>query len=322
MKLYKSIFQESWEITRRHPLLWFFGICVFFWGGKGIELEQFFTNADLLRSDLSPLRPTFWSGRQWMVIVDLFNGDQVWIAGFAVIVALFLLIAFVLIMSAHIGLIDAYGQFDANTHGRYKTHHALTAIKQHFWGVASVQLVTKAVSYGLLALAALPLFFDQLGQWQIVYSFLLFFIVTPVAVYLSTVAKFAMNDVVINKTPWVAALTRGRVLVRAQFGVILEFLVFVYIVYVIATALAVVLTQLVSLPILFAAAGDSVMIWGMNGYVFYSTFYHSVGALILMIVVALFSSWHMGSWTLFYRELLAGRKSSVTKQFWNRAPKQ
>jgi hypothetical protein len=318
MKLYKTIFQESWEITRRHPLLWFFGVCVFFWGGKGIELEQFFTNADLLRSPLSPFRPTFWSGRQWMVVVDIFNGDMWWIAGFVAILVVLVLLVFALIMSAHIALIDAYGQFDANKNGRYKMHHAWMAITKDFWSVSFVQLLTKGLAYVLLAVAAVPLFLNQLGDWQIVYSLGLFLLVTPIAVYLSAVAKFAMNDIVVNNTPWMTALSRGRALLHAQFSLVLEFLVFVYIVYSLVTAAAIVITNIVTLPMLLAVTSNAGLDYVVSGYPLYEIMYSSIGALTLLVGVALFSSWHMGSWTLLYRELSKGGQKSVMKQWWNR----
>jgi hypothetical protein len=318
MKLYKNIFAAAWHITRLHPALWVLGAFVLFWGGKAIELEQFITNADLLRSELSPFRPTFWENRQWLVIADLFVGNELMIAGFIALLVLAALLAFMLIMGAHVGLIDAYGQFEHGKSERYTFQHAFAAIKQYILPVSIVQGGLKLIAYALLLIVALPLFFDELGVWQLATALVLFFLVTPMSVVLSATAKFASNAIVLKGMAWPAALNEGFRIVRSNVGVLLEFMVFVYLMYTLLTLLIFAAINVLTLPLLFgefflAVKQQTLEIAPIYGFVSLSLI-----AIFTFIAAAIFSAWHMGSWTLLFEELSTGHHRSLSHRLWKR----
>jgi hypothetical protein len=77
-------------------------------------------------------------------------------------------------------------------------------------------------------------------------------------------------------------------------------------------------TNIVTLPLLLGVASVATADSLVGGYSTYELVYRGIGAVTLLAGVALFSAWHMGSWTLLYRELSKGGQKSVMKQWWNR----
>lgn len=316
MQLYKNIFSQSWTITRKHPALWLLGVFLLFWGSKSIELEQFFTTANLLNSPTSFIRPSFWQANQLLVVVNTFSNNWVVLSGLIALFAVTLVLVFVLIMVAHIGTIDAYTQFDHSKNERYTLRHSVAALYKYFVPASSVQLLTKGIGYALVIVTALPLFYTELGGMRFVYTLALYFITTPIAVVFSAIGKFATAAVIVDGMPVRRALSKGWALFRKHYGIVIEYMVFSYIVYTFVTTIAVAASLLVTMPMLYIGFAQ----WASQdtgaGIYLYKWVSQAIGVVITFTVASVFSAWHMGGWALLYSSLHNEKHESVTKRLW------
>lgn len=319
MQFYTSIFRRAWTITRNHPVLWLFGFFTIFWGGKSMDIELFFTNADLLGSASSPFNPAFWSGEKWGLV-------QNWIAGStpgvvvavlgAGVLAVFLL---VVIMISQIGLVHAFGR-SAKQHDvdvKYKAVDAVHVSRTHLLPVTILNVLGKAAAYALVGIAAVPLFTGNMSSTsQLIWSWALLIVLTPVAIALSIIVKFAVNYVVLNDEDFVVAFWKGWRLFRSNIGVSIELAVVMLFAFAGVNILALIAVGVFALPFLLGAT-----LVGM-----FTGSYVTLGLVLVLLYMGgilaivgssmIFSAWHHGSWTLLFMELVQGKKRSKTHRLW------
>jgi hypothetical protein len=318
MQFYTDIVKKSWQITWRHKTLWIFGVFAALWGAKGIEAE--INSARRLASDSSPLNPSFWSAAQWeSTIEQLTSLGSVTVS--SILVGLLLLIVGTMVVLSHIGIIDAFNQFaekDAPSE-QYALHHAFAAGKKHFWVVLSLHLIGKGLSYLLLGLIFMPLFFNgdlsASRVWWVLVGLLLYI---PVSIVISIVTRHALNHAVLQHETVLASLRDGWNMFRQNIGVALELAVVMLCVFLclsvlIVPVLAAVLT-LPSLVVLMAGAPD---LYGLPWTYLHDRFYIVAFLSLIIVVRILFSIWHIGSWTMLYKKLSSGKQKSKTHRWLN-----
>lgn len=316
MKFYTDIVKKSWQITWRHKVLWIFGLFVSLWGGKGIEAEL--NSARRLASETSPLNPAFWSSENWSALLVELSGDSS-LTLMAIVMAIALLIVVAMVMLSQTGVIDAVNQFadKDGTSERYALHHAWVSGKKHFWVVLSLNLLSKGLSYLLLALALMPLFttgtFTHADAYWVLFSLLLYI---PVGIIISIVTRYALNHAVLNDEHALVGARHGWNMFRQNIGVSIElaivmFFVFLGIVLLVVPVIAAVLT-LPSLMLLFA---DAPAAFGLPWVYLHDRLYIWVFLTTLYAASVLFSVWHVGSWTMLYKELARGNRTSKTHRW-------
>lgn len=317
MKFYTDIVKQSWLITWRHKALWVFGIFIVLWGGKGIESEL--NSARKLNTDTSPLNPDFWSADHWTALADQAATNGTPLTTLTIVMAVLAVVVIAMIMLSQTGIIDAFNQFadKKTTSDRYALHHAWAAGKKHFWVVLSLNLLHKGVNYLLLGVALAPLFLGETltnaGVWWVLLGMILYI---PVSVVVSIVTRFALNHAVLNHEHLLPSVRDGWKMFRNNVGVALELaiammLVFMALIVLVVPVLAAVVT-LPSLVVLLANAPDT---FGLPWTYIHDRLYLVAFLAIITATSILYSIWHMGSWTMLYKELARGNRASKTRRW-------
>ncbi len=321
MKLYQSIFQKAWQITKQNRVLWVFGFFLLFWSGKGMELEGFFTNVRLFRASFSPFNPAFWNMEGWSAFVEAMPVQRGTLA--LLFIAFFALAAFVfiLLMVSRIGLVDAFGKQSrsrAKKKKPYTFNDALVKSKGYFVPVASVNLLGKGATYALIGFAALPLFFADSQTARLLYTLILYLLVAPVTVLLSVWIQYAVNDLLLNGTKLDEAMKNGWILFRYNIGVSIEMVLMLFVGYFLVMVGSFVVAGLLSSPLLLASGLMTEFLGSEGMALLFYLVYAIFTAIILFIGVTLFSSWRQGVWTLLYIELTKGKKRSKTARLFKK----
>lgn len=314
MQFYSRIVKKAWRITWHHKVLWIFGIFVSLWGGKGIEAEL--NSAGKLASETSPLNPNFWNLSNWQDTASQLSttGGETTLYMMALLVGLLLVIVTSIIMLAQTGVIDAFAQFAAKdtTSDQYALQHAWVAGKKHFWVVLGLNLLGKAVSYGLLVIVLAPLFMNGgvsiVDVWWVLIGLLLYI---PVSIVISIVTRFALNHAVLKEKAVGVSVRDGWKMFRANIGVSLElsfvmFAVFAALVIVLAPVLAAVVT----LPSLVLVLANAPATFGLPWVYLHDRLFVVALLVIVYVISVLFAVWHMGTWTMLYTELSLGNRKS------------
>lgn len=324
MQFYKDIFQHSWKITRKHKFLWWFGLFTLLWSGKGIESELFFTNARLLRDPLSPFNPNFWQFERWVVVINQLIGEKFSASEQIIVLVLSLLMIGLLIfiimvmMFAQVGLVDAfaaYGKSRQPDSVNYSLDQAMRTGHRDWPAVLGINIIGKAISYGLLAVVALPLFMaDGTGQ-KFATTVILFFLLTPLSIIISFLIKYAVNFIVIQKKSMTAAMAASWRLFRQNIGASLELAFLMVVAYFLVNLAAVVAAVLVTLPLLILMFVSALNFNSLVGLYLYVYIYFIVMFFAVVLSAVLFATWHFGNWTLLFLELTKGKKQARIQRF-------
>jgi hypothetical protein len=318
MQLYKQIFRQSWQITKTHKVLWVFGLFVLFWGGKSVDFELFFSNAKLLGTGVTPFHPEFWRADYWHSVFTTLGSNIFVGIGMALLLIAFGCFVLFVIMSSQIALVDAFAVYRAQTKNeRYSFDHALTASGKHMVAVLGVNLATKIVSYGLLAVASLPLFLAHFATTRFVYTATLYVILMPFVVLISIVSKFAINAVVIDELPVVPAFKRAWDMFSHNVGTSLEFALLSFMVFVATNVGSIIVAGLATVPAMFMGLIIALVMHANFGLVIYFYIFYALAVVVAFAASAVFSAWHFGNWTLLYVELTKGNQRSKIHRLLN-----
>lgn len=318
MKFYNTIFQKSWQVTKRNKVLWLFGFFMLFWTGKGIDMEVLFSNANLLRSG-SPFQPKFWNVEMWADMIYGIPAPRITIAIMVVAMLALGLFVFGLIVVSQIALAHGFATLSKSrsTKQRYTAAQALKVGQEHFLPVAAVNIIGKLAIFALVALVASPLFLAPFRASQFGSSLLLFFILLPLTVAVSIMIKYAVNEIVLKGSRVGEAMRAAWVLFSNNIGVSLELALFMLIAYVLVIIGAVLMGALLASPvllfgiILLTAAQSSV------GLALYYLFAYVAAFLLMVLAASVFITWQYGNWTLLYLELTKGNKRSKVERAWS-----
>lgn len=317
MQLYSSIFKQSWSITKKHKVLWLFGLFVLFWGGKGVDFELFFSDAKLLGSNVSPFQPEFWQTGSWQTVVATFGSNVFTGIGLVLLLLAFAVFVLFVIMSSQIALVDAFAVYKAqNPADRYSLNHALKAGSKHMVRVLTVNLLSKAVSYGLLAVASAPLFLAEFATAKFVYTLTLYVLIMPIVVSISILTKYAINAVIIGELSVSQAYKRGWEMFSQNVGTSFECALLSFVAFVATNVGSIIVAALATVPALFVGVIASFMLHTNFAVFVYSYIFYALSVCIALASSAVFSAWHFGNWTLLYLELTKGaRRSKIHRLF-------
>ncbi len=318
MTFYRDIFKRSWEITREHKVLWLFGLFTLFWGGKGMDIEQFFTNARLLHNPTSPFNPAFWNMERWQTTLNaIFPSQEMLIAAVPMMVVVGLAVLAIIVI-AQIGLVDGFaGYSNQKKAERYSLLHALRASQRCFFRALSVSVVGKVLSYGVLAVASVPLFLNVSVWQQFTSSFLLYVVLTPVGIIISMLTKYALSSIVLEQERVGASVIRAWTLFRANVGVSLEMALLMFVGFFIVNVLAFIAAYLISIPLFVVSGMVTTLFGGGTGVGVYSVVLSWLMVITVTFSAVLFSTWHYGNWTLLFIELTKGQKRSKIHRIWH-----
>lgn len=284
-----------------------------------MDIELFFTNADLLGSSSSPFNPAFWSGEKWGLIRDWVAGSTPGVVLIAIAAAVLVAFLVIVIMISQIGLVDAFGR-SAKKHDvdvKYMAVDAVHASRQHLLPVTILNVLGKGASYLLVAISAVPLFTGNMSSAsQLIWSWLLLIVLTPVAVVISLLVKFAVNYVVLQNDDFVVAIWKAWRLFRDNVGVSLELAVVMLFAFAAVNVLALIAVGIFALPFLLGASFIGVWTGSYVALGLILFLLYMLGILAIVGSSMIFSAWHHGCWTLLFMELQQGKKRSKTHRLW------
>lgn len=317
MTFYRDIFKRSWEITREHKVLWLFGLFTLFWGGKGMDIEQFFTNARLLHNPTSPFNPAFWNMERWQTTMNaIFPSQEMLVAAVPMMIVVGLAVLAIIVI-AQIGLVDGFAGYSRlKKSERYSLAHATQASQRCFVRAVVVSVLGKALSYGVLAVASVPLFLEVSVWQQFTSSFILYVVLTPVGIIISMLTKYALGFIVLENTTLGTSLSRAWALFRANVGVSLEMALLMFVGFFMVNVVAFIAAYLISIP-LFVVSGMVTTLFGSGtGVGVYSVVLSWLMVITVTLSAVVFSTWHYGNWTLLFLELTKGPKRSKIHRVW------
>lgn len=303
MRFYRNIISRASEIARHNKYLWWFGLFTLFLGGKGVEFELFFSDARLLGESLSPFSPTFWKLQTWEVMQQNLFGlaGEPWPFFLITISLLFVLIILVVISQG--ALIDAAAVIDKG--GAYSLTQGVDAGKKRFTSLLGVNFIGKVIQYLLITIVGGIIFFisPSRSAAALTYSVFLFLVVTPVAMILSLLMKYAQVEVMVYEARVGEAWRKAWNTFKTHWLVSLEMAALMFILYFAVGVAAILIAAVATMPVLlFLLAGtvffQSAALVGLYVYIFY------FACVIALIIAGLyFATLNYSAWTLLYIQL-------------------
>lgn len=312
MQLYTDVLKKGWQVSTKHPWLWFFGLFALLLNGNGGEYNFYLRQVNYLVGRNSVFSPSFWQGKEWQSIIDKL--ENFWAASPAItiilsvvlVLALVIVVYFVIISQA--ALIKAAHQSETSKPDFKKT---FSAVNKNFWAVFAVNLLAKLSIFLVLILLAVP-FLNLILDTNNEYYNSLYFVVgllilVPLVLIVSFVTKYAVNYIVIEQQKIGVAIKKAFVLFYNNWLVSLEMALIIFILSIALGVFLLLASAILLAP--FLASSVATVHDGSLAGVFTIMFIGVIIAIIALAVgAAIFSSWQWTSWTFLFKELTKGPK--------------
>ncbi|MEK7540474.1 MAG: hypothetical protein AAB558_04470 [Patescibacteria group bacterium] len=303
MRFYRNIISRASQIARRNKYLWWFGLFTLFLGGKGVEFELFFSDARLLGESISPFSAAFWKLQTWEVMQQNLLGVTGGPWPFFLITLALLFVLVILVVISQGALIDAAAKID--TGGAYSLTQGVEAGKKRFTGLFGVNLIGKVIQYLLITLVGGVIFFisPSRSAAALIYAVFLFLVMTPVAMLISLLMKYAQVEVMVYEARVGEAWQAAWKTFKTHWLVSVEMAALMFLLYFGVGLLAILIAAVATLPVLlFLLAGtifyQSYALVALYVYIFY------FATLVALVVAALyFATMNYSAWTLLYMQL-------------------
>lgn len=303
MRFYRDIISEAGQIARRNKFLWWFGLFTLFLGGKGVEFELFFSDARLLGESVSPFSAAFWNLRTWELMQQNLLGVPGGPVPFFLITLVLVLVLVLLVVISQGALIDGTAKIHRGL--SYSLTQGMEAGKQRFSALFLVNLIGKLLQYLIIAVVGGIIFFisPSHSAAALVYSVFLFLVITPVAMLLSLLMKYAQVEVMVYEASVGEAWSAAWAVFRRHWLVSIEMAALMFVLYFAVGVLAILVAAVATLPLLlFLLAGtlvfQSYALIALFVYIFY------LAAVVAVIISALFfATMNYSAWTLLYMQL-------------------
>ncbi len=308
---YKTILKEAWQITKKHKILWLFGVFASFISLEAVyeiilsQIVQIKNNGSFYQTILNLYEYQIGFLNKYL---DFFNKlSQDFSAYFIFILMAIIIILFVwLAFTAQIFIIKSAAKLYHKK--KLKINEVLLESYDKFWPVLGINILIKLTLYaGFLALS-IPLLYALLTQnpSAIKASNIFFFIVfTVFAVIVSFLAAYATNFIVLKnyhllesiKYAW--KLFSKNITISLEIAFILFFLKLVSIILIFSLFFLAFIPLLVIL--LFALSNNSLL-----GLIISLTLIILALFLISLFINSIFTVFYLSSWTVAFIKLTEG----------------
>ncbi|MFH1598152.1 MAG: hypothetical protein ABIB97_03700 [Patescibacteria group bacterium] len=313
MTVYRPIIKKAWEITRKYKFLWFFGLFAALLGNGG-EIEIIYENFQRLSNQpetMSALKDLYVAGRFEEIIsqaTQYFSTNTPVAIAYAILVVLLFILILWLIVISQSALINKV--YKINKGQESKFDDGMRVGKKFFWPVLSVNIISRAVIYGLFLAICGPLLYLYFQNaetgYVIAYMLISFIIFVPLGIIIAFITKYATAYVVIKEMSVWSSIKKGWVLFVRNWLISIEMAIILLAINVIVGLGFLVLVSLLALPFLLlsfifgAAAGTigSYLIIVPAAILFFA---------VLFIVGAAFSTFQFSSWTQLFLRLNEGK---------------
>lgn len=306
--LYRQILKKAWYITRKFRYLWFLGIFAAFLG-NGSEYQVLFKQVNSVADQ--PTTAQNWAANLNALLPKLdLSAGNILLASVGLLIGLIILIFFLwLAISSLGGLIK--GSAAANNDERMTFFGLLKTGGKKFWPLLGLNIVAKAIVYGILILILTPLMVATFAQGDLSANLLIiiltFLIFIPLTIIVSLVTKYASAFVMLNNEKFWPSFKDGWRLFGANWLISLEMAFIIFVINIIVGLAFVALSLILISPFFFFG----IMYTIKSPALFNVLMYVSLTLILLcsIIIGALLSCFQISSWTLLYVRLTSGPKA-------------
>jgi hypothetical protein len=302
MKLYLDALSKGWKLTSKYPWLWFYGLFALLLSSNGGEFDFYFRNVDTLIS-LSQWKAGFEN------FFSAFQGQWIVLVVLGVIFLAAVLIVFYFSIISQNSLIYSTGR-------RSSVQLTFTSVyneaRKFFWPSFWINILAKLTIFIIITLLAIP----YLVWVNKIYLVAVIFLLIPVVLVVSFIAKYALNYVILEKEKLGSAIKKAFILFKKNWIVSLEMAGIIFIL-----SLALGLALLLVVGIIVAPAMSSAISTAHYLVVFtdiFNVFFLAVIILIILMSIAasIFSAWQWTAWSYLFQDFVEGpQESQIAKVF-------
>ncbi len=220
-KFYRAILSQSWQLTKKYKWLWWFGFFASLISSTG-EIDALMQNQNLANAPqfLNQLKDSVVN---WE-ITSIFGGigQSFAAAPLATTIALLIFLGLIFLfiwlgVTSQGALIEAAARFYNKQKLDFSTCFAKG--KEKFWSLFGLNIVINFILYFALIVLALPFAVIYLATNStaaiVVLTILAFIILTPIAIILAFVLKYAFSYIIIdNESAWLAFVRAWKLFVN------------------------------------------------------------------------------------------------------------
>ena len=219
---YRKIYPSAWQLTKKNPILWFFGLFASLLGFYEIQALFSFSNKfpDFISTNI----------KSWIDIFITFSIIDVgWsnLSNVLVLLGLFILFSITTIITISS---QAALTYSVSSQGKKAGKKSLGKQLQYgvekFWPVFGLNIINSLVGYFFVTLVVAPLiyFVSNTNSWPvyIILGIFTFFVLIPLVVVISFVTRYGIAFVVIKNQKFVDAFINSWLLFKINWLITLE----------------------------------------------------------------------------------------------------
>ena len=305
---YRDILKRAWKVVRKFPLLWIFGIFVAFLGNGG-ELQTLFNY--IRRLNVTTELDYGWISSLiaiWNKIHPTWSG--ITLASLTLVIGLVIAGIFVWLIISSLGALIK-GSWQADNKEKINYWQLLAHGNKHFWPLFGLNIVAKAIIYGVLILILVPLITIAFSQGNMIFNFfvvfLAFILFIPLSIIISLVTKYASAEVVFKESKFKEAFINAWRLFSANWLISVEMAIIVFVINALAALVLIIIAALLISPFFLSA-----IVYNPASASSFSSLVY-IGISILLIISALFGAllavFQTSVWTFLYFKI--GGKEKV-----------
>lgn len=303
---YRTFLKQAWQITKRYPHIWFFGMfaSLLSLGGeyqiiaKGTTSSpggQFISDGNLILQNF--FNPNFYTG-----LAEIASENKAALLSlitiFLLAVALMLVMLYLAILSQS-AIVEQSARIIVNKKKKEQLNisEGLLSAKKHFWRVLGLNFFSYAIISLSLLLISLPLVFllitDSLAL-NISYA-ILFIIFIPFALSIALIAKYAIAIRVLENKSFVSSIMKAWQIFKNNWLVSLEMALILFLINFVVGILTIFFISIFFLPMLFVAIQFFAPLLAAFSLIL------SIGT--MLVIASWLNTFQISAWTSLYLHL-------------------
>ncbi|MFA5129027.1 MAG: hypothetical protein WC445_03640 [Patescibacteria group bacterium] len=311
-QVYRPIFKKAWEITKQNRFLWIFGLFAALAGNGGIYEILIKGFGRIVSEGEATLMTSKWL---WLTeflsfprLEDIYVRSPLfvsllWVLFFVILAALAFLIW--VIVTSRGALISSVRKIAS----RKKTglREGWAEGKKYFWPVLGLNLLSKAITFGLLVLITIPAMLFLTGQGGNVglnlFLYILAFVVfTSLALFISFMAVYATCFVIMENKPFVESIRLSWKMFVRNWLISIEMAILLFLITIAAGIGLILFTLLYMIPVALLLFAFSYLELSIGFWLI--GFLATLGWFVaLFFAGAILSTFQFSSWTLLFMEI-------------------
>jgi hypothetical protein len=311
-RVYRPIFKKAWEITKQNRFLWIFGLFAALAGNGGIYEILIKGFGRIVSEGEATLAISRWTWLTQLLsfprLEDIYVRSPIfvsllWVLFFVILAALAFLIW--IIVTSRGALISSIKKIAS----RKKTslHEGWVDGKKYFWPVLGLNVLSKALIFGLLILITIPAMLFLTGQGgniglNLLLYILAFVIFTSLALFVSFMTVYATCFVVMENKSFIESIRLSWEMFIKNWMISVEMALLLFAITVGAGIGMVLFTLLYMIPVALILFAFSYLELTIGFWLI--SFLATLGWFIaLFFAGAIISTFQFSSWSLLFIEI-------------------